>query len=138
MILNTIDMTHLLSLFSFNRDEPMLFTSGLFWVLFLVFLPLYALIKSRRKKMMVFVIAFSLFFFYKSSGMVLPVAGGDVVYRLVGGAVHRLEQEPHRAAHCAHGLAGAVVEHAAVLQVQQLRDVQPGGAHWRQFPAAWT
>ena len=68
MLPNTIDITHLLSLFSFDRDEPMLFTSGLFWILFLVFLPLYAVIKSRRKQMMLFVIAFSLYFFYKSSG----------------------------------------------------------------------
>ena len=69
MILNAIDMTQLLSLFTFNRDEPMLFTSGLFWALFLIFLPVYALLKSRRKQMMLFVIAFSLFFFYKSSGV---------------------------------------------------------------------
>ena len=67
MILNAIDMTRVLSLFAYNSDEPMLFTSGLFWVLFLVFLPVYALLKSRRKQMMLFVIAFSLFFFYKSS-----------------------------------------------------------------------
>ena len=69
MILDTIDITQLLSLLTFNRDEPMLFTSGLFWVLFLLFLPVYALLKSRRKKMMLFVIAFSLYFFYKSSGL---------------------------------------------------------------------
>ena len=68
MLLNAIDMTRLLSLFAFNSDEPLLFTSGLFWVLFMLFLPLYALLKSRRKQMMTFVIAFSLFFFYKSSG----------------------------------------------------------------------
>jgi D-alanyl-lipoteichoic acid acyltransferase DltB (MBOAT superfamily) len=64
-----IDITQVLSLFAFNRDEPMLFTSGLFWILFLVFLPLYAMVKSKRKKMMFFVIAFSLYFFYKSSGV---------------------------------------------------------------------
>ena len=69
MILDTIDITQLLSLLAFNRDEPMLFTSGLFWVLFLIFLPLYAMLKSRRKKMMLFVVAFSLYFFYKSSGL---------------------------------------------------------------------
>ncbi len=69
MLLNTIDITQLLSLFAFNRDEPMLFTSGLFWILFMVFLPLYALLKSSRSKMMLFVIAFSLYFFYKSSGL---------------------------------------------------------------------
>ena len=68
MILNTLDISQLLSLLTFNRDEPMLFTSGLFWLLFVVFLPLYAIIKSRRTKMMMFVIAFSLYFFYKSSG----------------------------------------------------------------------
>ncbi|MBQ9556904.1 MAG: MBOAT family protein [Muribaculaceae bacterium] len=61
-------MNHLLSLFTFNSEEPMLFASGLFWALFLVFLPLYAMLKSQRKKMMLFVIAFGLFFFYKSSG----------------------------------------------------------------------
>ena len=71
MILDTIDISQLLSLLTFNRDEPMLFTSGLFWVLFLLFLPVYAMLKSRRKKMMIFVIAFSLYFFYKSSG-ILP------------------------------------------------------------------
>ena len=69
MILDTIDISQLLSLLTFNRDEPMLFTSGLFWVLFLLFLPVYAMLKSRRKKMMIFVIAFSLYFFYKSSGI---------------------------------------------------------------------
>ena len=67
MILGSIDITQLLSLLAFNRDEPMLFTSGLFWVLFLLFLPVYSLFKSRRKKMMLFVIAFSLFFFYRAS-----------------------------------------------------------------------
>ena len=69
MLLNSIDISQLLSLLAFNRDEPMLFTSGMFWVLFLLFLPIYALLKSRRKKMMIFVIAFSLYFFYKSSGL---------------------------------------------------------------------
>ena len=69
MILDSIDITQMLSLFAFNRDEPMLFTSGLFWILFLLFLPVYAFLKSRRKKMMLFVIAFSLYFFYKSSGI---------------------------------------------------------------------
>ena len=68
MLTNAIDMSYLLSLLTFNRDEPILFTSGLFWLLFLVFLPIYAAIKSRRIKMMTFVIAFSLYFFYKSSG----------------------------------------------------------------------
>jgi D-alanyl-lipoteichoic acid acyltransferase DltB (MBOAT superfamily) len=50
------------------EDEPMLFSSGIFWVLFMVFLPIYAAVKSRRNLMIGFVIAFSLYFYYKSSG----------------------------------------------------------------------
>jgi len=52
---------------SYNPQEPLMFSSGLFWVLAILFLPLYAAIKSRRTMMMVFVTLFSLFFFYKSS-----------------------------------------------------------------------
>jgi len=57
-----------MSMLSYTPDEPMMFNSGLFWVLFIIFIPIYALLKSRRTQMVAFVIAFSLFFFYKSSG----------------------------------------------------------------------
>ena len=53
---------------TFDPANPMLFSSGLFWVLFLAFLPFYAMLKSRRTQMMIFVLAFSLYFYYKSSG----------------------------------------------------------------------
>lgn len=56
---------------SYTPQEPLLFSSGLFWVLAIIFFAIYALIKSRRVMMMVFVTAFSLLFFYKSSGMYL-------------------------------------------------------------------
>ena len=46
----------------------MLFSSGLFWLLFIIFLPIYAFLKNNKTKMMLFVVAFSLFFYYKSSG----------------------------------------------------------------------
>ena len=52
---------------SYTPDQPLMFSSGLFWVLFLMFIPIYSMIKSRRTSMMVFVTLFSLFFFYKSS-----------------------------------------------------------------------
>ena len=53
----------------YDPAEPMLFSSGTFWALFLVFLPVYALLKKRLWQMVVFVIAFSFFFYYKSSGI---------------------------------------------------------------------
>lgn len=56
-------------LLTYSPGEPMLFSSGLFWALFLVFLPVYSLLHGRKTQMVVFVVAFSLFFYYKSSGL---------------------------------------------------------------------
>ncbi|MCH5225810.1 MAG: MBOAT family protein [Muribaculaceae bacterium] len=55
-------------LFVYDGKTPMLFSSGLFWFLFILFLPVYILLKKSKAKMTLFVIAFSLFFYYKSSG----------------------------------------------------------------------
>ena len=52
----------------YTPGEPMLFSSGTFWALFLVFLPLYSIVRSRKWQMTLFVVAFSLYFYYKSSG----------------------------------------------------------------------
>lgn len=57
------------SLLRYEASTPMLFSSGLFWALFLVFLPVYALLKKRLWQMLTFVVAFSLYFYYKSSGV---------------------------------------------------------------------
>ncbi|MDE5983082.1 MAG: MBOAT family protein, partial [Duncaniella sp.] len=57
------------SLLRYEASAPMLFSSGLFWALFLVFLPVYALLKNRLWQMLTFVVAFSLYFYYKSSGV---------------------------------------------------------------------
>lgn len=61
-------LKNLLHLLSYSPGEPMLFSSGLFWALFIVFIPVYSMVKSRHTQMMIFVVAFSLFFYYKSSG----------------------------------------------------------------------
>lgn len=47
----------------------MLFSSGLFWALFLIFIPIYAKIKEKKVQMLIFTVAFSLYFYFKSSGM---------------------------------------------------------------------
>lgn len=53
----------------YDPASPMLFSSGLFWVLAIIFIPLYAAIKNNRTRMVIFVVAFSLYFYYKSSGL---------------------------------------------------------------------
>ena len=57
------------SIFTYNPEAPMLFNSGLFWVLFILFIPIFGLIRHRKTTMMVYVTIFSLFFYYKSSGL---------------------------------------------------------------------
>ena len=52
----------------YRSDSPMLFSSGLFLVLFLVFVPIYYLLRKRDAARIVYVALFSLFFYYKSSG----------------------------------------------------------------------
>ncbi|MDE6576937.1 MAG: MBOAT family protein, partial [Muribaculaceae bacterium] len=53
----------------YDPKAPMLFSSGLFWMLFLLFLPIYGFLKGSKWKMVVFVVCFSLYFYYKSSGL---------------------------------------------------------------------
>lgn len=62
-------LTHFSELFVYDSQAPMLFSSGLFWVLFILFIPVYAMLKGSRKKMVLFVVLFSLYFYYKSSGL---------------------------------------------------------------------
>lgn len=55
----------------YNPSKPILFNSGLFLVLFLVFYPIYILTTNAKTNAMrnLYVVAFSLFFYYKSSGL---------------------------------------------------------------------
>lgn len=53
----------------YDPTAPMIFSSGLFWVLFILFIPVYAMLKRSRWQMIVFVVLFSLYFYYKSSAL---------------------------------------------------------------------
>ena len=55
--------------FIYNEKEPLLFNTGLFLGLFLVFYFWYILLRKADTMRMVYVILFSLFFYYKSSGI---------------------------------------------------------------------
>lgn len=67
-------------LLTYHPDEPMLFSSGTFWALFLVFMPLYGLLRKRLWQMLFFVVAFSFFFYYKSSGIFVCLLGATSVF----------------------------------------------------------
>ena len=58
----------ILQLLTYNPDEPMLFSSGLFLFLFLGFTFIYMLLQRAQTMRLLFVTAFSYYFYYKSSG----------------------------------------------------------------------
>ncbi len=71
------NITHHLS---YIENEPMLFSSGTFWALFLLFMPVYARVKKRVWQMILFVVAFSFYFYYKSSGVFVLLLFGTSVF----------------------------------------------------------
>ena len=62
-------LSNLGSMFLYDEKAPMLFSSGFFWLLAIFFIPIYALLKGSKSKMVLFVVGFSLYFYYKSSGL---------------------------------------------------------------------
>ncbi|MDE7412062.1 MAG: MBOAT family protein [Paramuribaculum sp.] len=64
---NNIDIDRLLSLFRFDQYNPLLFNTGMFLFLFVGFLIIYQLLRKHRNLKLIFVILFSLYFYYKSS-----------------------------------------------------------------------
>ncbi len=60
--------TGLHSLLYHKVGEPILFSSGLFWVMFTGFILFYSLVYKRKTQMMLYVAAFSILFFYLCNG----------------------------------------------------------------------
>ena len=64
-----IALGNIWNMLAYDPTAPMLFSSGLFWLLFILILPVYVALKSSKPKMVFFVVLFSLYFYYKSSGL---------------------------------------------------------------------
>ncbi len=63
-------------LLAYDPAAPMLFNSGLFMVLFVLFLIAYRAVHGHRRLKMLAVIVFSLYFYYKSSGSCVLILCG--------------------------------------------------------------
>lgn len=84
-------------MFVYDPEAPMLFSSGLFWILFMIFLPIYSFLKGTRWKMVLFVVCFSLYFYYKSSGLffIMLIATSMIDWTL-SHVIYRLERRWQR------------------------------------------
>ena len=86
-------------LFAYDPSAPMLFSSGFFWLLFILFLPVYVLLKGSRAKMVLFVVGFSLYFYYKSSGLFfLMLVATSLVDWVISWAIFRSRTRGRRLA----------------------------------------
>ena len=66
--LTNIDFDRLLGQFTYLPKSPLIFNTGFFLLLFLGFLAIYQLLRRQHRARLLYVTAFSLFFYYKSSG----------------------------------------------------------------------
>lgn len=70
-LLGDFNFSALLQQFVYNPKEPLMFSTGFFVWLFLAFIFIYALLYRHDRLRIVYVLAFSYYFYYKSSGMYL-------------------------------------------------------------------
>ncbi|PIE86063.1 MAG: membrane-bound O-acyltransferase family protein [Bacteroidia bacterium] len=86
-------LEHLNKMLEYDPKSPMIFNSGHFFILFTFFLIAYTLIYKRKFVVSLFVIAFSFFFYYKSSGFYLLILAftsiSDYVFALL---IHKEEK----------------------------------------------
>lgn len=64
-----IDIHKLINQFQYNPQEPLIFNSGFFLFIFLGFIIIYNLLSKTHRPKLFFVTLFSLYFYYKSSGI---------------------------------------------------------------------
>lgn len=65
--ISKFDIEKLKSVLAYDEFNPLLFNTGLFLILFVVFIGIYALLRRSRNLKLIAVILFSLYFYYKSS-----------------------------------------------------------------------
>ena len=67
--INELSLGKLFELFSYQPGAPMMFNTGLFLFMFLGFYIIYNSLHNKQRVRIIYVILFSLFFYYKTSGM---------------------------------------------------------------------
>lgn len=96
---DNIDFAKIPKVLSYDPQAPMLFSSGLFLFLFLGFLLIYMLLQHKTKWRIFYVTLFSIYFYYKSSGLwfalLLFTATSDF---LIGRQIFRTMSQPWRKA----------------------------------------
>ncbi len=64
-----IDVDQIVNFFTYDHASPLLYTSGLFWIFFTAILLFYSFIYRFHTVRSIYLLVFSLFFYYKTSGL---------------------------------------------------------------------
>src|SRR5690606_1280334 len=67
--LPSLDLAQVWEQLLYQPESPMIFNSSLFLILFFCFISIYALLSKTYRARAIFVILFSIYFYYKSSGV---------------------------------------------------------------------
>lgn len=99
-------------LFSYDALRPLIFNSTQFLVLFIVFVSLYALLYKTYWVRALYIVAFSLFFYYKSSGVYVLMLFGSILFNFgIGHLLHTMTEPVKRKL----VLAGAIIANLGML-----------------------
>lgn len=83
----TIDWDRFIDVIKYDAASPLLFNTGLFLILFVFFLLIYSCIRKWKNAKLIFVILFSLYFYYKSSAAYCFILLGVCVFDFVLGGL---------------------------------------------------
>lgn len=72
-------MERLLQLFSFNEAQPLIFTQLDFWVFFLIVMSIFSFIHKYKLTRSIFLFVVSLFFYFKTSGLLVLLLGSSII-----------------------------------------------------------
>lgn len=98
-IFNNLDFSEIVRQLTYDPASPLLFNTGLFLILFVGFMGVYELLRRFPIWKMVFTIAFSLYFYYKSSAdCCLILLGICISDYLLGNLLGILKKKPLRLA----------------------------------------
>lgn len=75
-----MSIDRLINLLQYDKQNPLLFNSGLFLFLFLLFLAIYGTIYKKPALRVFWVVVFSIYFYYKSSGWYFLVMIGTSIF----------------------------------------------------------
>jgi len=65
----TLDFNMFLHELAYDENSPLIFSSGMFMMMFAIFIVIYTLLRNKSLPRTLFVVAFSYYFYYKSSGV---------------------------------------------------------------------